>query len=257
MTYRRTNATTFTLLAMILLLLIPEVQSRHHSAEHGRHRQNYTSALKALSRIYYTHRTGSFAPENTSLYCGCTLIYRDLKPAGFDSRSCGFVYRRNPVRGSRIEWEHAMPAHYFGGALGCWQRGGRRECRKNPGFAYMEGDMHNLFPAVGELNADRGNFPFAPLPGLHRMYGNCPMKVDFRRRLADPPDRARGPLARAYLYMSWRYALKLAPDMERTYNLWNRRHPPTPWECRRNQEIARIQGNDNPFITKACRSGKP
>ena len=41
-----------------------------------------------------------------------------------------------------------------------WKDGGRKACSKDPIFNKMEADMHNLVPAIGELNADRSNFRY-------------------------------------------------------------------------------------------------
>ena len=58
---------------------------------------------------------------------------------------------------------HVMPAENFGRHLSCWKEGGRKACKKDPIFNEMEADMHNLVPAIGELNADRSNYKFAAL----------------------------------------------------------------------------------------------
>lgn len=41
-----------------------------------------------------------------------------------------------------------MPAYWFANQLQCWQEGGRKACKKNKRFKQMEGDMHNLVPAI-------------------------------------------------------------------------------------------------------------
>ncbi|VDZ67872.1 Extracellular deoxyribonuclease Dns (plasmid) [Klebsiella aerogenes] len=54
----------------------------------------------------------------------------------------------------------------------------------------MESDMHNLQPAVGEVNGDRGNFMYSQWNGGDGQYGQCAMKVDFKDKVAEPPVRA-------------------------------------------------------------------
>ncbi len=51
----------------------------------------------------------------------------------------------------------------------------------------MESDMHNLQPAVGEVNGDRGNFMYSQWNGGEGQYGQCTMKVDFKDKVAEPP----------------------------------------------------------------------
>ncbi len=74
----------------------------------------------------------------------------------------------------------------------------------------MESDMHNLQPAVGEVNGDRGNFMYSQWSGGEGQYGQCTMKVDFKDKIAEPPARARGAIARTYFYMRDRYQLNLS-----------------------------------------------
>ena len=40
-------------------------------------------------------------------------------------------------------------------------------------FRYMEADMYNLYPAVGELNQLRSNFSMAEIAGEERRFGRC------------------------------------------------------------------------------------
>ena len=35
---------------------------------------------------------------------------------------------------------------------------------------------------------------------------------------------------------------------------WNRMYKPDEWECLRAKRIERIQGNENHFVTDACRA---
>lgn len=70
--------------------------------------------------------------------------------------------------------------------------------------------MHNLQPAIGEVNGDRGNFMYSQWNGGEGQYGQCAMKVDFKAKLAEPPARARGAIARTYFYMRDQYQLKLS-----------------------------------------------
>ena len=74
----------------------------------------------------------------------------------------------------------------------------------------MEADMHNLVPAIGEVNGDRSNFRFSQWNGKADQYGKCAMIVDFKNRQAQPPAKARGKIARTYLYMQHTYGLKIA-----------------------------------------------
>ena len=117
---------------------------------------NYRDASKQLRRVYY-------GELQETLYCGCR--YDDKKNVDFSS--CDFKPRENPNRKSfkraeRIEWEHMVTAHNMGHFLPCWKDGGRKNCSVNDTtFKLMEGDMHNLYPAIGEINGDRSNFMYS------------------------------------------------------------------------------------------------
>ena len=80
--------------------------------------------------------------------------------------ACGYVPGPMPDRAEHVEWEHAVPAAAFGRSFVEWREGadrcvdgkgrrfhGRKCARLAPQFARMEGDMHNLFPVIGEVNA--------------------------------------------------------------------------------------------------------
>ena len=73
-----------------------------------------------------------------------------------------------------------MPAWEFGHQRQCWQDGGRKNCSKDADYRRIETDLHNLQPAMGEVNGDRGNFAYSQWNGGEQQYGQCEMKVDFK-----------------------------------------------------------------------------
>ena len=92
----------------------------------------------------------------------------------------------------------------------------------------MESDMHNLQPAVGEVNGDRGNFMYSQWNGGEGQYGQCTMKVDFKDKIAEPPARARGAIARTYFYMRDRYQLNLSRQQTQLFTAWNKQYRSPP-----------------------------
>ena len=184
-------------------------------------------------------------------YCGCKITWEGKKGIP-DLKSCGYKIRKNEERATRIEWEHVMPAWQFGHQLQCWQEGGRKNCAKDPEYRMVESDMHNLQPAVGELNADRSNFMYGQWNGGEGQYGQCDMKIDFKEKLAEPPARARGAIARTYFYMRDQYKLSLSRQQTQLFEAWDKLYPVTDWECERDKRIAKIQGNSNPYVLQAC-----
>ena len=208
--------------------------------------KTFVQAKKALVVLYRAH------PEQPSFYCGCTIRYQGKKMTP-DWDSCGYQPRKQATRASRIEWEHIVPAWELGQQRQCWQQGGRKNCvATDEVFALMEGDMHNLVPAIGEVNGDRANFRYSDWGAKPNQYGECAMVVDFAGKRVQPPTRSRGAIARTYLYMAQQYKLRIAEQQLRLFTAWNRSYPVTPWECQRDALIARAQGNHNPFVEEQC-----
>ncbi len=112
----------------------------------------------------------------------------------------------------------------------------------------MQADMHNLFPAIGELNADRSNFRFDFALAQPERYGECKFNVDFKMRRARVKEDIRGVIARDYLYFNQKYKMKLSKQEFKKYQAWNKQYPANEWEIERNKRIAKKQGNLNTFI---------
>lgn len=212
---------------------------------------SFSQAKKALTKLY------QHQPNPQTFYCGCDINWKGKKgsPA---ANSCGYTPRKaitrsgkENARAKRIEWEHVMPAYWFGHQHQCWQNGGRKACKKEPIFRAMEGDLHNLQPAIGELNGDRSNYRFAMLGQTPKKYGQCDFAVDFKGKKAQPPMSKRGDIARTYFYMADRYGLKLSKSQKRMFSSWNKSDPVDAWEALRNKLITDITGTPNRFISQA------
>jgi deoxyribonuclease-1 len=209
---------------------------------------SFSKAKKHLVKLYKAN------PAAQTFYCGCDIKWKGKKGIP-DAESCGYVPRNEFTkkgnvnqRAKRIEWEHVMPAYWFGRQLQCWQDGGRKACKKVKAFKQVEGDLHNLRPAIGELNADRSNYRFSMLEGEKRRYGQCDFEVEFKANKAEPPENVQRDIARTYFYMADRYKLKLSTSQKQLLVVWNNSDAVDAWERMRNQKIKSIQGNANPFI---------
>lgn len=218
--------------------------------------ESYVQAKKTLDqRVYFDHRV--------TLYCGATYDKRRtvMLPKGFKTPS-------DKKRAKRVEWEHVIPAQWFGREFDAWKYGsfectdgsGRgRQCaeRVSREFRLMHADMYNLFPAIGAVNRIRSNYPYTEFPSfIPSTFGSCPMKV--HRKKAEPPPAARGQIARAALYMQWAYPerVKLSEKMNKLMLRWNETYPVSAWECLRAKRIESLQGNENPFVKEPCRKAK-
>jgi len=224
----------------VALLFVPAANALNLNNYH----QNNFQQAKTFAAAINADAPGSF-------YCGCKIHWQGKKGIP-DLNSCGYQVRKNANRAARIEWEHVMPAWEFGHQRQCWQEGGRKNCSKDADYRRIEADLHNLQPAVGEVNGDRGNFAYSQWNGSEKQYGQCEMKIDFKLKQAEPPARARGAIARTYFYMRDQYHLRISRQQTQLFTAWNTLYPVSKWECERDQRIAKVQGNHNPYVQQAC-----
>ena len=225
-------------ISLLLVLLLPTLVIAAPPS-------SFYKAKKISTKIYQPHQT--------SFYCGCDYKAKQKenkksKRLTPDWPSCGFNYRKNKNRASRIEWEHVMPAHHFGHQRQCWQKGGRKACKKDPEYKKMEADLHNLVPAIGEVNGDRSNYKFGMLEGEKRAYGSCDIEINFKAKRVEPHPGIRGDIARIYFYMTDEYNLKTSRQQIQLFSAWSKYDPVDDWEREKNKKVKAIQGKGNPFI---------
>lgn len=138
-------------------------------------------------------------------------------------------------------------------------------------------DLHGLFPARANVNASRGNHPYAEIPddqatAWYRLadarsatpsgfvdewseradgYPGAPYAARFEPR----EDRA-GDIARAVAYIATRYEAAVEASGDRAFLTtmladlvdWNAQDPPDERETLRSAYIATLQGHANPFL---------
>ena len=181
-----------------------------------------------------------------------------------DPTDCGYTPRKNMTRGKVLEWEHVVPASFFGKHRSCWQKGhdkcvntkgeafkGRECCgRVDSTFKKMEADLHNLTPAVGELNGDRSDSPYGLVDGEPRQYGACDFEIGGTPRVTEPRDQVRGDAARIWLYMVDTYKIKITAAQRQMFEEWSAADPVDNWERLRDTRIDAAQGNRNPHVGK-------
>lgn len=229
----------------------PEVrkaaQTRGNTSE-----DSFQGAKRTLARlVYHDHRI--------TLYCQAPY-----SEDGTVSLPSGFTAPKHRARATRIEWEHVVPAENFGRTFPEWREGAPdcqdkrgtfkgRKCaeRVNKEYRLMQADMYNLYPAIGAVNALRSNDNYAMLPGVPASFGSCAVKVAGNK--VEPPEHARGTIARTTKYMAWAYPrFKLSRQQEQLMDAWDAMHPVDPWECTRARRIEAIQGNENPTVKEQC-----
>lgn len=195
-----------------------------------------------------------FNENPKTLYCGCK--YDNFR--NIDLKSCNLESIKQYRRARKIEWEHMMPAENFGRHFKCWFKkiceiNGRkfkgRECCQitDPRYREIEAELFNLWPSVGLINKIRANYQFSPLD-TEKKFG-CNIKIDNDQKLVEPPDNAKGIVARANLFVADKYLIRLSSSQRKLFEAWNKQFPPTAWEKIWALKVAKIQGYANPYYS--------
>jgi len=188
-------------------------------------------------------------------------LYVDALPSQATDIYCGLRFKVDPENPDRrpatwLSLEHAYPADWMADVFGC---ANRTECRKHSDsnsrtrFNRAEGDLHNLLPALINLNSARGKRLFGEIPGSDTRevtIGTKTFTCDFQLEgnMVEPRRIAKGNLARGILYMCSEYDFPVDPDMLAVLKRWNRSDRPTVFERTRNDSIEQVQGTRNRFI---------
>lgn len=192
----------------------------------------------------------AFASDPYDFYCNCPYNPRTRQ---VNVRACGLETDKWVNRARRIEAEHVVPASTFGRQRSCWRNppegvSGRSHCRDtDEEFRLMEADPYNLLPVVGALNAARSNYNMGMVTPKYRDFGDCEFYYDSKARVAEPPDSAKGDVARIHFYFEQRYGLKLSGKQRRMMLAWDRMDPVSPEEAQRAAYLASRVGWSNPF----------
>jgi deoxyribonuclease-1 len=211
--------------------------------------QSFSKAKKLMRQV--------FAGHERTFYCDCAY-----NGATVDVQSCGYRPQRPSRRARQLEWEHVVPAEAFGQSFPEW-RDGHPECVDRKGkafrgrncaakmavpFRYMEADLYNLQPAIGEVNQLRSNYAMAMIEGEARRFGTCDLEIEDRK--VEPRPDIRGDIARTYLYMDAAYPGRgvISDKNRKLFEAWDREDPVDTWERERVRRIEQLQGNTNPFV---------
>ena len=191
--------------------------------------------------------------HHKAFYSNCDLSFdnNDLQP---NIKDCDpFRFRKNP-KASGLDWEHVQPASRYGQRLQCWHKAkqlkqsSRNYCGKlNVAYRNYESDLHNLVPAIAEINRDRSNYEFDELGTNNRPYG-VDFELDIPNKRVEPADHVKGDVARITLYMNDRYGIALTKLELDIFDRWNELDPVSDWERQKNEIVFKIQGNRNPYV---------
>lgn len=223
---------------------------------------SFSKSKKILKKIYVNNQK--------TFYSNCDYSYKKKNKNMINSKRCGYVPKNKFTkkgkinrRARRIEWEHIVPAYEFARKFTCWEKGdikcikksgkkyrGRKCCSKvSKTFKFMEADLHNLVPSIGELNAHRSNYKFSTIKGEKRDYGNTiDFEINFKKKTVEPKKDIRGNIARTYFYFEKTYSLQISKKQKKLLKKWNKEDKIDSWEKEKNKLVKNIQGNYNSFI---------
>ncbi len=101
--------------------------------------------------------------------------------------------------------------------------------------------MVNLFPAVGQINADRSNKPFVDIAKSKvKNYGKCDIQIGSRGII--PPQNKQGDIARIAFYMSDKYGVTYSKRQLELFNKWDIQDPISSEERAHNKRVIQVQG---------------
>jgi hypothetical protein len=207
----------------------------HESSGRGFRQHEYGEASDYLfstaDNVEREGRRGVVAAYSGVFVAGTSTEGSDYRESG-DQNGDGFV----DSKGMNVE--HVWPQSFFSKRLP------------------MKSDLHHLMATFIHPNGVRGSMPFGTVQGAGEYRNDAGAKAG--QGVFEPPDAAKGRVARALFYFYTRYhdrnisnsgfspafwnqKLDLLLD-------WNRRFPPDSAEERRNDLVESFQGNRNPFI---------
>ena len=152
--------------------------------------------------------------------------------------------------GAGMNIEHSFPKSWWGGATV---------------QAYK--DLYNLMPCKSKINSTKSNYPMGIVVSGDK--GNGWTKVGEGtdgKKYWEPADPWKGDFARGYMYMATAYqdynwvgdqALQILqqgayPTLQKwaykLYIQWAKADKPDALEIKRNNDVAKIQGNRNPYV---------
>ena len=167
------------------------------------------------------------------------MLLKSVYPQGGTTLYCGREFKN----GERLKVDYVYSEKQLMRHFGCITA---RQCSSKPGYEDVATDMHNLYPIERIVELDRRGSQFGDLPDDVETR-KCGYQLSFQT--FEPPDSAKGNVARAMLYMHMQHGLPLIGPLE-MYKRWNKLDPPDAEEKQRNNIIERIQHNRNPYIDK-------
>jgi len=191
-----------------------------------------------------------FNNSGETLYCGCKWNRKkvDLASCGLE----GYFKKKYRKRARRTEAEHIIPASWLLKVNKKFRQcvidakelkqSPRKYCQKHDeDYKKAHNDLVNLYPTVGQINANRSNKPFLDsLKTIKNSYGNCNAESGTRGFI--PPDDKKGDIARVAFYMSQTYGVVYSKRQLLLFESWDKLDPISDKEQKHNAIVIEIQG---------------
>lgn len=234
------------LLMLVALGSYAEVPENYYSTING---EKYLALKAKLNSIISEHKVLGY--NNLWAYYPYSYYHQEHKTQVLDMYSDIERWYNGAGTVISINREHTVPQSWWGG-----------------GTTVAQGnDLFNVIPADATANTWKSNSPLGVVETVQWTNGcttvGKSMVEGAVMDIFEPDDRYKGDFARIYFYMAVRYpsvwtedAYGMSSDSEQTLKswiiptliAWNNMDPVDETEIQRNEDVAAIQGNRNPFI---------
>lgn len=240
----------FLVSVMPALPMLAQIPEGYYSSLKGK---KGTELKSAIHDIIKKANVLSYGSGNRSTWWGFWSTDRDESGRFIDRYSSESEWEMSTSQGAvgaGMNIEHSFPKSWWGGA-------------KNQAYE----DLYNLMPCESKINSKKSNYPMGIV--VSGDIGNGWTKVGKGtdgKWYWEPADPWKGDFARGYMYMATAYqdynwSGNQAPQIlqqgayptlkEWAYKLyiqWAKADKPNALEIKRNNEVAKIQGNRNPYV---------
>lgn len=167
---------------------------------------------------------------------GMESMLRDIAPSNT-------LYCATPLEQMRhIYAERVYPKNVLLNQFSC---NNFASCYKKTDFFKIWNDMHQVFAVTAHSHKAHRNRTIQNARTAHPS-NHCGYKTTLAH--IEPPNHAKGKVARALLYLHQTYQLPITTNIA-TLKEWHLAYPPQEEELERNEKVFAVQGNRNPFIS--------
>lgn len=208
----------------------------------------FSAAKRKMASIY--------GAVGETFYCRCPF----LGNAVVMDEKCSARYELGSYfKVQKIEFEHVLTASLIKKKLlakqmrrialsKCLKK--NRKCLKQSSslFKFLEGDLHNIRPVIGQINRIRGAKKMAEIS--HMEGPGCRFKV--RGQVFEPSSEVKGDTARIHLYMNEKYRQLELLDESSVFRFlkWHVHDPVDATEIFVNAKVAELQGDSNFWLSR-------